>query len=151
MKEDTIMFSKRTKNDNFNEDTRLKEKLQDLISDIETDENTILIYETQQQLEDLENKLIYDTLSKKANFNLLDNERASRSFLNMESSKMGYSEITKLRIPNPQFNNQQPQSAENMSHFTITNNDLVRYNMTTAFQFFINWPHVPSPKGSNLR
>ena len=47
---------------------------------------------------------------------------------------MGYSEITKLGIPNPQFNNQQPQSAENMSHFTITNNDLVRYNMTTAFE-----------------
>ena len=47
---------------------------------------------------------------------------------------MGYSEIRKLRISNPQFNNQQPQSAENMSHFTITNNDLVRFNMTTAFQ-----------------
>ena len=47
---------------------------------------------------------------------------------------MGYSEITKLRIPNPQYNNQLPQSAENMSHFTITDNDLVRYNMTTAFQ-----------------
>ena len=43
----------------------LKEKLQDLISDIESDENTILIYETQRQLDNLETKLIYDTLSKK--------------------------------------------------------------------------------------
>ena len=39
-----------------------------------------------------------------------------------------------MRIPNPHHNNQLPQSADNMSHFTITNNDLVRYNMTTAFQ-----------------
>ena len=64
MKEDTIIYAKRTKNDHFNEDTMLKEKLQDLISDIESDENTILIYETQKQLDNLETKLIYDTLSK---------------------------------------------------------------------------------------
>ena len=147
MKEDNNLLQKNKNKNNFKEGTRLKEKLQDLISDNETDENTILIYETQQQLEDHENKLIYDTLSKKASFNLLENERASRTFLNMESSKSGYSEITKLRIPNPQFNNLQPQSAENMSHFTITNNDLVRYNMTTAFQtIFEQQPNLANSK-----
>ena len=52
----------------------------------------------------------------------------------MENAKQGYSEITKLRIPNPHFKNLLPQSAANMSHFTITNNDLIRYNMTAAFQ-----------------
>ena len=97
-----------------------------MISAPESDENTIFILETQQQLDTLETKLIYNTLSKKTNFNLLENERPSRSFLNMENSKMGYSEITKLLIPNPHYNNQLPQAADNMTHFTITNNDLVR-------------------------
>ena len=53
MKEDTIIYAKRTNTGHFNEDTLLKEKLQDLISDPESDENTILIYETQQQLDTL--------------------------------------------------------------------------------------------------
>ena len=65
---------------------------------------------------------------------LLENERPSKAFLTMENSKQGYSEITKLRIPNPHFNNLLPQSAANISHFTINDNDLIRYNMTAAFQ-----------------
>ena len=61
----------------------------------------------------------------------------------MENAKQGYSEITKLIIPNPHFNNLLPQSAANMSHFTITNNDLIRYNMTAAFQtIFDNQPSL---------
>ena len=54
---------------------------------------------------------------------LPENERPSRSFLNMENSKMGYSEITKLCIPNPHYNNQLSQSAYNMTHFKLTNNN----------------------------
>ena len=84
---------------------------------------------------------MYDTLSKKANFNLLENERPSRSFLNMENSRSGYSEITKLRIPNPNYNELLPENANNMSHFTITDNDLIRYNMTEAFQKIFNKQH----------
>ena len=50
MKEDTIIFSKRSKHDHFTQDNKLKETLQDLISEPETDENTILIHETQQKI-----------------------------------------------------------------------------------------------------
>ena len=49
MKEDTIIFSKRSKHDHFTQDNKLKETLQDLISEPESDENTILIHETQQK------------------------------------------------------------------------------------------------------
>ena len=75
MKEDTIIFSKRSKHDHFTQDNKLKETLQDLISEPESDENTILIHETQQKIETLETKVIYNSLIKKSNFNLLENER----------------------------------------------------------------------------
>ena len=76
-------------------------------------ENSLLIHETQEQIENLETKLIYNSLSKKARFNLLENERPTKSFLSMENSKQGYSEITKLRIPNTLFNPLLPESAVN--------------------------------------
>jgi hypothetical protein len=109
-----------------------------LISEPESDTNTILIHETQQRIEELETKLLYNTLSKRSNCNLLDNERPSKAFLSMENSNQGYSEITKLRIPNPHFNELLPDSATNMSHFSITDNDLIRYEMTAAFQKIFN-------------
>ena len=101
MKEDTIIFSKRSKHDHYTQDNKLKETLQDLISVPKSDENTILIHETQQKIETLETKVIYNSLTKQSNFNLLENERPSKAFLTMENAKQGYSEITKLRIPNP--------------------------------------------------
>ena len=56
----------------------------------------------------------------------------------MENSKRGYSEITKLRIPNTQFNPLLPESAVNMKYYSITQDDLIRYEMTSAFQKIFN-------------
>jgi hypothetical protein len=87
IKEVTIICSKRTKHTHITQDTELKHTLQELISEPESETNTILIHETQQQIEELEAKLLYNTLSKKSNFNLLENERPSKAFLSMENSK----------------------------------------------------------------
>ena len=43
-------------------ENKLKETLQDLISEPESDENTILIHETQQKIETLETKVIYNSI-----------------------------------------------------------------------------------------
>ena len=134
MKDDTIIFARNQKKTNTKTSSELKETLQSLLSEPESLENTMYILDTQNRLETHETTLMHDTLSKKANFNLLENERPSRSFLNMENSRSGYSEITKLRIPNPNYDKLIPESPNNMSHFTITNQDLIRYNMTDAFQ-----------------
>ena len=138
IKDDTICYSSRQKANERNTDFELKETLQKLISEPESEENEILIHETQEQIEKIETQYLYDTLSKKANFNLLENERPSKSFLSMENSKQGYSEITKLRIPNTRFNPLLPESAINMKYFSITNSDLIRYEMTSAFQQIFN-------------
>jgi exonuclease III len=62
IKEDTIIYSKRTKHTHITQDTELKQTLQELISEPESDTNTILIHDTQQQIEELETKLLYDNL-----------------------------------------------------------------------------------------
>ena len=138
MADETITYSKLKNKNNHQETTELKENLQDLLAEPESDENTIMIHETEAKLETHETKLLYDILSKKTNFNLFENERPSNSFLNMENSKSGYSEITKLRIPNPNYNNTLPNTAQNIPFFTITDGDLIRYNMTEAFQTIFN-------------
>ena len=94
IKEDTIIYSSRKKAHLNNTEIELKNTLQELISEPESDENALRIHNTQTQLENLETEQLYNSLSKKANFNLLENERPSKSFLSMERD-----EITKLRIP----------------------------------------------------
>ena len=138
IKDDTIIYSSRENTKHNNTEAELKTTLQKLISEPESDENSLLIHDTQTQLENLETKFLFNSLSKKANFNLLDNERPSKSFLSMENSKQGYSEITKLRITNTHFNPLLPESAVNMKYFTITNSDLIRYEVTSAFQKIFN-------------
>ena len=138
IKDDTIIYSAREKANINNTEAELKATLQELICEPETEENTLRIHETQEKLENLETKVLYSTLSKKANFNLLENERPTKSFLSMENSKQGYSEITKLRILNTQFNPNLPESAVNMKYFSITNSDLIKYEMTSAFQQIFN-------------
>ena len=138
IKDDTIVYSSREKAHLNNTAAELKDTLQKLISEPESDENTLHIHDTQTQLENFETKLLYNALSKKANFNLLENERPSKSFLSMENSKQGYSEITKLRIPNKLYNPLLPESAANMEYFSITNSDLIRYEITSAFQKIFN-------------
>ena len=78
MKSDTIVFSRREKLDNTLTQNVLKATLQELISEPESEENTIAIHDTQEKLDQLEHKLLFNTLSKKANFNLLENERPTK-------------------------------------------------------------------------
>ena len=60
---------------------------------------------------EIETDWIKKQISEDNNYKLLEDERPSRSFLNIESGKGGYSNITFLRTPNPHFdcNNPAPQ------------------------------------------
>ena len=138
MKTDTILYSKREKISTVNTQNFLKATLQELICQPDSSENMVAILEVQEELERVETKVLYNTLSKKANFNLLENELPSKAFLSMENSKQGYSEITKLRIPNTRFNPLLPESAINMKYFSITDSTLIRYEMKAAFQTIFN-------------
>ena len=58
----------------------------------------------QEELGAFEEQKLFNILSKKKNFLLLDDEWPTRRFLAMESRKAGYSEITRLRVKNPSHN-----------------------------------------------
>ena len=77
-------------------------------------------------MEEINNEKLKSSLQKKAAFNLLDNEKPTKAFLNMENAKGRYSEITKLNIQNHNFNKELPESLANIKHFPITNGELIR-------------------------
>ena len=90
------------------------------------------------QIEELETKKLYDILSKNKNYRLLDDERPTKTFLNLENSKGGYSEITRLRIKNPNYNETLPENATNKKYYEITEPTQIRSEMHTTFQEIYN-------------
>ena len=134
MKTDTKTYTKLTKIAEDNTENLLKEELQTLISEDQNNENIELIAATQAQLKQLETKKLYDVLSTKRNYQLLDDERPTKTFLNLESSKAGYSEITRLRIKNPHFNPNVQENATNKPFYEITDTTLIRTELHTTFQ-----------------
>ena len=71
---------------------------------------------------------------QKKNYLLLEDERPTRTFLNIESSKQGYSEITRLRIKNPSFDENKQEDATNIPFFEITNSKQINIELHTTFQ-----------------
>ena len=94
MKNETISHAKRTKKLQDNTEEKLKEELQQLISEDINDSNLEAITDKQTELGDFEGRKLYDILSKKKTFLMLDDERPTNRFLSMESRKAGYNEIT---------------------------------------------------------
>ena len=52
----------------------------------------------------------------------------------MESSKAGYSEITRIRIKNPEYNEELPEDPTNKQYFEITDNPLIWTEMHSTFK-----------------
>ena len=134
LKNDTKNFTARAKVKTDTTFALLKAELQTLFSGEDIFENKIAIEDIIYQLEKINYEKIKATLLIKAAFNLLDNEKPTKAFLNMENSKGGYSEITKLNIPNPQFNKELPESLDNIKQFPITIGKLIREVARHSFQ-----------------
>ena len=134
MKTDTMAYTKNYKLIQDNAERDLKQELQTLISEDINNENIQQITTTQAKLKDLETKKLFDILSTKKNFLLLDDERPTKTFLNIESSKKGYSEITRLRIKNPNYNPDRREDATNKPYFEITDSKQIRTELHTTFQ-----------------
>ena len=65
---------------------------------------------------------------------LFDNEKPTATFLKMETSK-GYSEVTRLRIPNKFFNKNLPEHPlTDYKYFNVTDQNLIQVEMQAAFQ-----------------
>ena len=134
LKDDTINFRKRDKTTKSQRKFELKAELQSLICEPDNVKNNIAIHDKTVELETIEEEDRKGKLIKKENFNLLDNEKPTKAFMNMENAKSGYSEITKLTVPNPTFNPEIPKTPNKSKTFAITNGDLIIQKMKSTFQ-----------------
>ena len=116
LKSDTKNFTARAKVKMDTSFATLQAELQSLISGEDSFENKIAIDDITTQIETINNEKLKASLLKKAAFNLLDNEKPTKAFFNMENAKGGYSEITKLNILNPKYNKMYPEH-KILSHY----------------------------------
>ena len=134
MKTNTIAYTKHNVKAQNSAEIDLKEELQNLICQDDEGNNIQQITTTQAKLKELETKKLYNVLSTKKNYLLLEDERPTKTFLNLENSKAGYSEITRLRIKNPIFNPNKEVDATNKPHYEITDTKQIRTELHTAFR-----------------
>ena len=66
------------------------------------------------------------------NYSLLEDEKPTKRFLNMESGKGGYSNITLLRTKNPHFDPNNPGNA--VEFFDLTTDQGIREQVRIDFQ-----------------
>ena len=133
MKNESIKFAKRTKLKNDHTEETLKEELQELISDDIDDANMEEIQAKQEELGAFEEQKLFNILSKKKNFLLLDDERPTRQFLALEWRKAGYSEIKRLRVKKPGHNPALPPTIANKEYFEVTENKLINSELHSTF------------------
>ena len=134
MKEETIKYAKKNKIKSDLTETKLRNDLENLLSQDIDDQNIQQIHTKENELAELEEKKLYDLLSKKQNFLLLEDEKPTRQFLSNESRKSGYHEITRLRIKNPNHNPNIPDSDINFPYLNVTENKQIYSELHHTFQ-----------------
>ena len=97
IQEVTINFSKALKTDTKISTSDLKRKLGELIDTNVDNINTELIKETEDAINQIEQEWLKTILINDERYALLDDEKPSKAFLNMENSKGGYSNIVLLK------------------------------------------------------
>ena len=97
IQEVTINFSKALKTDTKISTSDLKRKLGELIDTNIDNINTEQIKETEDAINQIEQEWLKTILINDERYALLDDEKPSKAFLNMENSKGGYSNIVLLK------------------------------------------------------
>ena len=97
IQEVTINFSKALKSDTKLSTSDLKRKLGELIDTNVDNINKEQIKETEDAINQIEQEWLKTILVNDERYALLDDEKPSKAFLNMENSKGGYSNIVLLK------------------------------------------------------
>ena len=74
-------------------------------------------------MKDLEEEDIARALKLRKNFKILEDERPSKAFLNLENAKRGYNEVILLNKANPEFNPNLEENAANPKLIPITDRE----------------------------
>ena len=75
--------------------------------------NSQEILDIESQIRELVDEDVMEALKNRKNHSILENERPSKAFLNLENAKKGYNEVILLNKPNPNFDPLMAESNEN--------------------------------------
>ena len=75
-------------------------------------------------------------LKFKENFTLLEDEKPTKNFLNLESTKGGYNEITIWQEPTLNFDSNKEENLENIKYNVFRDQPLIRDKVSGQFQKF---------------
>ena len=108
----------------------LKERLEVAKSNADINE----VEDITAEIDDMTELELREQLDKRRNFELFEDEKPTAKFLKLEKAQ-GYSEVTRLRIPNKYFNPNLPEhNLTNYKYTTVTNQERIRLEMKIAFQ-----------------
>ena len=127
-------FSKSLKTNTRKDEIRKENELNNLINSDTNNTERIQLLENEILQTELEH--VSRELQFKENFTLLEDEKPSRNFLNLESTKGGYNEITILREPTLNFDPTREESIENIKYNVFNDQPLIRDKVTGQFQKF---------------
>ena len=117
-KEQTMAFTKKFKlRGNSPQINKLKTELTKLVNQGEDKSDEILRVEEQIQL--LVDEDLTKALQNRKNFRILEDERPSKAFLNLENAKRGYNEVMLIKKENAEFNPNLPERQNNLKHVEI--------------------------------
>ena len=98
-----MKFTKRFKlKGNTPKINKLKAELTTIINEGGSSEEILNIERRIKELVDKD--VVKKALKKRKNYNILEDERPSKAFLNLENSKCGYNEVIYLNKDNPMLN-----------------------------------------------
>jgi len=132
-KEQTMTFTKKFKlRGNSPQINKLKTELTRLINNGGDNGEEILSLEDQIQL--LTDEDVEKALQNRKNFRILEDERPSKSFLNLENAKRGYNEVMLVKKENTDFNPNLPESQDNLKHVEVKDRQGINDEFHRAFQ-----------------
>ena len=117
---------------NSPEINKLRQELTMLINQGGENSDKILRLENQIQL--LVDEDLTKALQNRKNFRILEDERPSKSFLNLENAKRGYNEVMLVKKENTDFNPNLPESQDNPKHVEIKDRQGINDEFHRAFQ-----------------
>ena len=97
-------------------------------------ENSERILRLEDQIQLLVDENLTQVLQNRKNFHILEDERPSKSFLNLENAKRGYNEVMLIIKQNTNYNPNLPESQENAKHIEIKARQSINDEFQKAFQ-----------------
>ena len=105
-------------------------------------ENSERILRLENQIQLLVDEDLTQALQNRKNFRILEDERPSKSFLNLENAKRGYNEVMLIKKENIDYNPNLPGSDEKARYTDVKDRQGINEEFHKAFQKIYCKQHI---------